>query len=86
MSRDHEGNINAWFGYNNKNPDNVYLNIGPNNQFTRPNLNLIPGGIEGFVRKQTERREEDNFPLISQSLGQPTKFLSGKHDYVFAVR
>ena len=87
LSRDDDGSIRAWFGYHNKNPHNVYLSVGPDNEFTRPSLNLIPGGIEGFVRKQTTKGGESNFvPLLSKSFGQPTKFLSGKHENVFSVR
>lgn len=88
LSRDTVGNTRAWFGYNNKNRHNVYLIVGPDNRFTRPYLELMPGGESGFIRKaSTEGDPTDKFvPLATQNYGQPTKFEPGLHNKVFSIK
>ena len=86
--RDGEGEMFAWFGYNNRNPHNVYLSVGPNNFFSRPYTEIVPGGLAGFVRKVTglENAADSLVPLETENYGQPTKFSPGGHDKAFRVR
>lgn len=41
----------VWFGYYNRNFYNVYLNVGLGNFFLRLYLNIVLGGLSGFVCK-----------------------------------
>lgn len=41
----------VWFGYYNKNFYNVYLNVGVDNFFIRFYLDIVFGGLKGFVLK-----------------------------------
>lgn len=80
------GAIYAWFGYENKNAHNVYISAGPDNRFSRPDLVLDPGGQAGFVRKANKQVSGNLVPLVSENLGQPTKFEPGKYDRIFKIR
>ena len=88
LSRDDDGSTRAWFGYNNKNPHNVYLSVGPDNRFTRPYLELTPGGESGFIRKaNSNSNSNDNLvPLATPNYGQPTKFEPQQHNKVFSIK
>lgn len=83
-----QGEVFAWFGYNNRNPHNVYLRVGPDNFFSRPYLEIVPGGLAGFVRKisGSDNATSNLVPLSSEDYGQPSKFVPGKHDKAFRVR
>ena len=78
----------AWFGYHNKNPHNVYLNVGADNFLTRPFLDIVPGGLKGFVLKTggADNATDNLVPLPTQDYGQPNKFVPGRHDKAFKVR
>ena len=78
----------AWFGYHNKNPHNVYLNVGADNFLTRPYLDIVPGGLKGFVLKTggADNATDNLVPLPTQDYGQPNKFVPGRHDKAFKVR
>lgn len=88
LYRDDEGEVFVWFGYNNRNPHNVYLSVGTDNFFSRPYLEIVPGGLSGFARKISGSDNATNnlVPLATQNYGQPTKFVPGKHNKVFRVR
>lgn len=83
-----QGEVFAWFGYHNRNPHNVYLSAGPGNFFSRPYLNIVPGGLSGFVRKisGSDNTTSNLIPLPTEDYGQPQKFVPGRHDKVFRVR
>jgi len=71
----------AWLGYENFNPTNVYIPVGPDNQFlpTPSDLNRAPfvSVAGGSLLTSTTR--------VAADLGQPTKFLPGRVHKVFSV-
>ena len=74
----------VWFGYHNKNPHNVYLDPGSLNYFTRPSPSIKPGGELGFLLVASG---DSVYPsLIDKNVGQPGKFLPGRHRKVFSVQ
>lgn len=78
------GTVVVWFGYDNKNSHNVYINVGPDNQFTRASP---PSGIADFVKIANREGSVTALPdLASPNLGQTTKFQPGTHNYSFSVR
>ena len=80
------GDVFGWLGYDNKNPHNVYLDIGADNRLTRPYLEIVPGGDVGFVRKSSDNVSANLIPLPTEDYGQPTKFTPGKHEKVFKIK
>ena len=86
LSHFDNGAVIAWFGYENENPFNVYIDVGPDNRFTRPYLEIVPGGQLGFVKRSSDTSLSNIIPLPSLDFNQPTKLLPGKHHYVFSLR
>ncbi|KAK3724602.1 hypothetical protein QZH41_005193 [Actinostola sp. cb2023] len=46
VERSKNGIVVAWFGYENKNSHNVYIDVGPDNHFIRT---MLPDGLTGFL-------------------------------------
>ena len=76
-----QGTVRVWFGYDNRNPHNVYLDAGPLNYFSPPSPLIQPGGYLGFLLDASGK-----YPAVNnENRGQPSKFIPGNHRRVFSI-
>jgi len=71
----------VWLGYNNLNPINTYIPVGPDNQFvpTPGDLYTAP-----FVASPTGQQSTST-TRVAANLNQPTKFTPGIVHYAFSI-
>lgn len=73
----------VWFGYNNTNTHNVYLQPGPLNFFSALSPSIEPGGELGFLLISSNTRKVNS--EIRNDMGQTRKFLPGENKNVFSL-